>query len=298
MQTLRVAAVSINSPLGDVSGVVEAMDQWTRRAVEHRAELVLFPELQIHGHCTPNTWELAEAVPDGPSTQSVIAMAERQRVFISVGLSEKENDLVFNTQILVGPDGYTGKQRKLHLSRDEVLFYKGGRELPVFDIGKCRVGIIICYDNQFPEPARILALHGADVLLMPHAARVRMWEDTPESMAEARRHTHEYFISCYAQRARENACFVVLANQSGRAGYVDMYPSDSPNQPHHCGGAVVFAPDGELISCTQRDEIRDEMIVTDLDAARLADERSLANYTLRTRRPELYGEIVKEQVTW
>ena len=168
MQTLRVAAVSINSPLGEVSGVVEAMDQWTGRAVEQRAELV----------------------------------------------------------------------------------------------------------------------------------RVRMWEDTPESMSEARRHTHEYFSSCYAQRARENACFVVLANQSGRAGYVDMYPPDSPNQPHHCGGAMVYAPDGELISSTQRDEIRDEMIVADLDAARLVAERSLANYTLRTRRPELYGELVKDQVTW
>ena len=61
---------------------------------------------------------------------------------------------------------------------------------------------------------------------------------------------------------------------------------------------MVYAPDGELISSTQRDEIRDEMIVADLDAARLAAERSLANYTLRTRRPELYGELVKDQVTW
>lgn len=298
MQTIRVAAVSINSPLGDVEGVLDAVEQWTRRAVEQGAELILFPELQIHGHCTPNTWDLAEAIPDGPSTRRVGEIAREYKSFLSIGLSEKENDIVFNTQILVGPSGYLGKQRKLHLSRDEVLFYKGGREIPVFDIGKCKVGTIICYDNQFPEPARILALRGADVLLMPHAARVRMWEDTAESMAAARRHTHEYFISCYAQRARENACFAVLANQAGRAGYVDIYPKDSPNQPHHCGGAIVFAPDGELIACSQKEEIRDEMVVVELNEQQLASQRSLPNYTLRTRRPELYDELVKDQVTW
>jgi N-carbamoylputrescine amidase len=298
MQTIRVASVSINSPLGDVPGVLAQVERWTRDAVDQGAELILFPELQIHGHCTPNTWELAEAIPDGPSTRKVVEFAREYNAFLSIGLSEKEHDIVFNTQILVGPDGYIGKQRKLHLSRDEVLYYKGGREIPVFDIGKCKVGTIICYDNQFPEPARILALRGADLLLMPHAARVKMWDDNAESAAAARSHTHDYFISCYAQRARENACFAVLANQAGRAGYVDMYAKDSPNQPHHCGGAIVFAPDGELIACSQREEIRDEMVIADLDAKRLTSERSLPNYTLRTRRPELYEELVKEQVTW
>ena len=298
MQTIRVASLSINSPLGDVAGVLDGMADWTAKAVDDGAELVVFPELQIHGHCTPNTWELAESIPDGESTRRVEQIARDHGVFISVGLSEKERDIVYNTQILVGPDGFIGKQRKIHCSRDEVLFYKGGRELPVFDIGKCKIASIICYDNQFPELARILALRGADLLLMPHAARVKMWDDTAESMAAARQHTHDYFISCYAMRARENACFAVLANQAGRAGYVDTYPQDSPNQPHHCGGAIVFAPDGEVIACTQRDEIRDEMVVVTLEADRLNAERALANYTLRTRRPELYEELTKDQVSY
>ncbi|MCH2213260.1 MAG: hypothetical protein MK110_18320 [Fuerstiella sp.] len=298
MQSIRVAAVSINSPLGDVEGMLKSIDDWTQQAVNQGAELVVFPELQVHGHCTPNTWEIAESVPDGETIRRLEETAQKYKAFLSVGLSEKEQSLVFNTQVLIGPDGYLGKQRKLHLSRDEILFYKGGMELPVFDIGKCRVGTIICYDNQFPELARILALRGADVLLMPHAARVKMWDDTPASMAAARRHTHEYFISCYAMRARENSCFAVLANQSGRAGYVDMYPTDSPNQPHHCGGAIFFAPNGDVIVTSQTDEIRDEMIVQTLDADLLAAERSLPNYTLKTRRPELYAELVKEQVQW
>jgi predicted amidohydrolase len=295
MQDLIVAAVSMNSPLGQVQAVLDTMADWTARAREQGAELVLFPELVVHGHCTPDTWYLAEAVPEGPSVRRLETLARQHRVFLSVGLSEKQGDLVYNTQVLIGPDGYFGKQRKLHMSRDEVLYYKGGQEMPVMDIGKCRIGTVICYDNQFPEVARVLALKGAEVLLMPHAARIKMWTDQPGSAAAARQHSHDFFISSYAMRARENACFAVLANQAGRAGYVDMYPRDSPNQPHHCGGALVFAPDGSLLASTQREEIRDEMIVCILPAQRLAAERSLPNYTLRTRRPELFGELVRQE---
>lgn len=297
MQTLRVAAVSMNAAFDRLNCLLQDVESWCRRCADAGAELVLFPELLIHGHCTPNTWELAEAVPEGPSTRRLIELAAKYRLVLSVGLSEKDRDLVFNAQVLVGPDGYIGKQRKLHMSRDETLFYKGGRECPVFDIGKCKVGSIICYDNQFPEPARILALRGADILLMPHAARMKMWDDTPGSAAAARQYAHEHFISCYAMRARENACFALLTNQAGKAGYVSTYPPDSPAQPHHAGGALAFAPNGDLLASTQRDDIRDEMIVVDFDAALLARERSLPNYTLRTRRPELYGELVREQVS-
>jgi predicted amidohydrolase len=297
MQTFRVAAVSMNGLLGEPEKVLSAMDVWCRKAADEGAELVLFPELLIHGHCTPNTWELAEPVPDGPSTRRVVELAARYRLFLSVGLCEKQNDLVYNTQILAGPEGYIGKQRKIHLSRDEVLFYKGGREYPVFDIGKCKVGTIICYDNQLPENARILALRGADVLLMPHAARIRMWDDTPASVAAARQESYRPF-AMYGMRAKENACFCILADQAGRAGYVPGLPKESPAQPHHAGAALIFAPDGEILAATQRELIQEEMLVHDLDAALLAKERSLPNYTLKTRRPELFGELVKEQVEW
>ena len=65
MRTTRVAAVSLNGWLGEPDKVLRAIDVWCERAAAERAELVLFPELVVHGHCTPNTWELAEAVPDG-----------------------------------------------------------------------------------------------------------------------------------------------------------------------------------------------------------------------------------------
>jgi len=223
-------------------------------------------------------------------------LARRYRITLSVGLSEKERDIVYNTQVLVGPDGYIGKQRKLHLSRDEVNYYKGGRDILVFDIGRCKVGTVICYDNQFPEVARVLALRGAEVLLMPHAARFKPWPDTPEGEAAARRHSHAMFAR-YALRAQENSCFAVLTDQAGRAGTLDSYPKDHENQPHHAGAVFIWRPDGEVLANTQQEHVQEDMILADLDPIWLARQRSLANYMLRTRRPELFYELVHDQVS-
>jgi predicted amidohydrolase len=101
----------------------------------------------------------------------------------------------------------------------------------------------------------------------------------------------------YALRARENACFAILADQVGRAGYVDLWPRDSENQPHHAGAALIWGPDGNLLASTQEERICEEMIVATLDAKLMAQERSLANYMLRTRRPELFDELLRDQVS-
>jgi N-carbamoylputrescine amidase len=294
MRSVRIAAVSMNGRLGEPARILDEIDGWCGRAAAEGAELVLFPELVLHGHCTPNTAELAEAVPDGPSVTRLARLARQHGLILSAGLSERERDLVYNTQVLVGPGGYIGKQRKLHLSRDEVLFYAGGRDLPVFDVGPCKVGIAICYDNEFPELPRILALGGAEVLLMPHASRDQQWTDTPQSEAAARWFMREYYMP-YRMRAKENAFFGVLTDQAGRAGYVDAYPRDHENQPHHPGAAMIFGPDGGLVASSQVERIRDEMIVATLDATLLARERAHPNYQLRTRRPKLYGELLRGQ---
>src|SRR5438128_503374 len=98
MQRMRVAAVSMNGLLGEPERVLAAIDGWCERAVAAKADLVLFPELVVHGHCTPKTWELAEPGPDGPSTRRLIDIARRHRLVISAGLSEKERDIVYNVQ--------------------------------------------------------------------------------------------------------------------------------------------------------------------------------------------------------
>lgn len=288
MQKIRIAAISMNGLLGQAEDNLNRIEQWSEKAKKEGAELVLFPELVVHGHCDPNTWYNAEAVPHGPSTRRLGQLAARLKLVLCVGLSEKENDIVYNTQILASPAGFLGAQRKIHLSRDEVIYYEGGTEMPVFDIGKCRVGIVICYDNSFPEPARILALQGAEVLLMPHAARMKMWTDTAESEKEAVAYTHRFYTTMYPMRAYENACYAVICDQAGRAGYVDVYPKDSPNQPHHAGGCVVIDPLGEIAAETQCERIQEDMLVADLLPEKLWEARSKPNYTIRQRRPELF----------
>lgn len=294
MQDIRIAAVSMNGRLGEPEAVLDEIADWTAKAVQEGAELVLFPELVVHGHCTPNTYALAEAVPEGPSTQRLCRIARENKVVVCAGLSEKEDDLVFNTQIAAGPDGYIGKQRKIHLSRDEVFFYKGGREMPVFDVGKCRIGIQICYDKLFPEISRVLCLRGAEVLLMPHAARSMKWDETPQSQAAARADLADYNGKFVPTRAMENSCFAVLTDQAGRAGYVDAYPDDHPNQPHHPGGAMISDPAGKIIAKTQDERIEPEMIVATLEADAINEERSQPNFTLKTRRPELFDALVAD----
>ncbi|MDE2755747.1 MAG: hypothetical protein OXI92_04265, partial [Acidobacteriota bacterium] len=254
---------------------------------------VLFPELVVHGHNDPNTWYAAEAVPEGPSVEHLCLLAQALDLYLSVGLSEKERDIVYNTQVLVGPKGYIGAQRKIHLSRDEVIHYEGGSEMLVFDIGKCRVGTIICYDNSLPEVPRILALKGADVLLMPHAARLKTWTDDPESEREAAAYSGRYFHMIASARAYENSCYTVLCNQAGRAGIVDTYPKDSPNQPNHAGGCIVVDPLGEVTARTSFEKIEEEMVVADLLPEKLWEARSQPNYTLRQRRPELFDALVE-----
>jgi predicted amidohydrolase len=288
MQRIKVAAVSMNGLLGQAEQNLARIEQWARCAREAGAEIALFPELVVHGHCDPRTWYNAEPVPDGPATQRLCGLARELGMFLSVGLSEKDRDLVYNTQVLAGPQGYIGAQRKIHLSRDEVLYYKGGSNMPVFDIGRCKIGISICYDNWLPEVCRILALEGADVILMPHAMRRKMWDDTPESERAAVCSSRNFWLTTYPMRAAENACYAVICDQAGRAGYVDLYPQDSPNQPHHAGGCVVIDPLGEVVSQSQCERIQEDMLVVDLLPEKIWEARSLPNYTLRTRRPELY----------
>ena len=118
-----------------------------------------------------------------------------------------------------------------------------------------------------------------------------MWDDTPESEATARRCSYDHFVE-YKMRARENACFYVVADQAGRAGYVDVYPKDSPNQPHHAGGAMIIDPDAQVVAATQTEAIKDEMVTATLDSADLSHARAQPNYTLRTRRPDLFARLV------
>jgi predicted amidohydrolase len=280
----------MNSRLGECEETWRNIERYSAEAAAGGAKLALFPELVIHGHCAPDTWELAEAIPDGPSTQRLMSLARAHGLFLCAGMAEKQRDIVYNAQVLVGPTGYIGHQRKLHPSRDETLIFKGGDELPIFDLGVARVGIVICYDNELPEVPRLAALRGAEILLMPHAGRASQWSNDPDSERRARKLVADNY-RLYRLRARENASFCIVTDQAGRAGTLDSLPPEHVNQPHHPGGALVIAPTGEVIAHTQEERISDEVIFADLDPAMIAKARSHPNYTLRTRRPELFSDL-------
>lgn len=293
MRPIRIAAITMNGLLGQTADNLASIGRWTQRAKQAGADLALFPELVVNGHCDPDTVRNAEPVPEGNAAQEIVRIAQQNKMFVCAGLSERAGSGIYNTQVLAGPDGFVGAQRKIHLSRDETLFFQGGNETAIFQVLDWRVGISICYDNWMPEVPRMLALQGADLILMPHASRMKMWRDTPDSEREAAMCIHSFFRRIYPARAFENACFAVAVNQAGRAGTVDIYPPDHPNQPHHAGGSIVFDPFGEVVAETAPDRIEETMLVAELDPTMLQDARSHPNYSLRTRRPELFGRLAE-----
>lgn len=168
-----LAAVQMSSELGEVDKNLAAMEGALLSLPGVPNRLVVFPEMAAHGYFFGNRqqlWDLAEPIPEGPTTKRLVALAERHASYLVVGIAEREGKALYNTAVLVGPEGYITKYRKLHLWSEEKLLYDAGNlgivlaELPIG-----RIGILICYDLWFPEQARILRLLGADVIAMPAA---------------------------------------------------------------------------------------------------------------------------------
>lgn len=282
MRDFRAAAVQMNAPLGEVERNLEEIEVWAQKAADRGAHLICFPELAISGHwCSGDVWDISEPVPDGPSCARIEALAAETGCFISVGIAERERGLVYNTQIVVGPDGYVGKQRKLHMSADEYFHFRMGSSVNVIDIGVCRLGIGICYDTVFPETARIAAIKGAEVYLAPHAARCGKWTADPERQRQKVQSVKEHARMTFRSRACDNGMFVIYCNQAGEAG----------EDTNHCGGILFVDPSGSVIAESQSEVIQDEMVVCDLDAESYRKRRRSRCFNLQTRRPEIYGEI-------
>ena len=284
MQDITVAAVQMNAPLGEVEGNLDQIERFTRQAVEQGALLVCFPELSITGHwCAGEVWAASEPVPGGPSCTRLAQLAAELDCFISAGIAEREGGVAFNTQMIVGPEGFIGKQRKLHMSADEYFHFRMGGRLHIIDIGLCRLGIGICYDNTFPEVARMAAVSGAEVFLAPHAARCGQWQDDPDKQRQKIQAVTENARMTHRSRAYDNGMFVVYCNQAGPAG----------PETNHCGGLLVVDPSGEIVSEGKAQAIEDEMIVCEMKAELYEARRKGRCFNLQTRRPEIYGDICR-----
>ena len=284
MNSFKIAVVQHGSPVGDKAGNLEQIISWTNKAKKAGAKLVLFPELNITGHAGDQAMvREAEPVPGGPSVERLTRLAKELDIYICAGITEDDHYVHYNTQFIVGPEGFIGKQRKVHMSGDEYFYFRGGTELPVFELPFARVGIIICYDNLFPEISRCLAVKGAEVLLCPHAARFGDWpEDAADryKAVESRKQRWRLTQSC---RAFDNACFSVLCDTAGRSAM-----GISGVEANHAGGCMVVNPRGKVIAESRTKDIQDEMIVVELDAEVIAKRRSSAGLNLHRRRPEVF----------
>ncbi|GAA5159898.1 nitrilase family protein [Pseudonocardia eucalypti] len=137
-------------------------------AADRGATLVVLPELANTGYAFETREEAyahAERVPEGPTTDAWVALARERGIHLVGGLTECDGVRLFDTAVLIGPDGFIGKYRKTHLwNREKLYFTPGDLGFPVFDTRIGRIGLLICWDIWFPETARLLAVQGADVI--------------------------------------------------------------------------------------------------------------------------------------
>jgi len=278
MQKLKAAAVSTRNFIGEPERSIRNMKKWARKAAEKGAELVVFPELCVNGYFHhAEVWDVAETIP-GPSTDKLVAVAGELGVVLCYGILERDADVTFNTQVLVNGDGIIGKQRKIHMPGNEYLYWRGGFEIDAFDIGKARVGIMVCYDSLFMELARSLYFKGAEILIMPFAygtmARARFPEEDLTGLC--------YRVACYS-----NGCYGVICNNAGTRGK-NKY---EPNGRKFPGWAGILGPDGSVVDFTRQRGNGEAMAIAELEPEKIAERRRNTYFVPRCLRPEMYVSI-------
>jgi N-carbamoylputrescine amidase len=217
---ITVAAIQIEPHVGDKDYNLLKMDEFIDKAADQGATLLVLPELANSGYIfntREEAFSLAEPVPGGPTTDFLIKKAKERNLYIVAGIDEIDGGLLYNSAVLVGPEGYIGTYRKNHLWDEEKIFF----ELPFG-----RVGMMICYDGWFPESTRILRLQGADIVLNPtnwvYVPGV-ITEEKPVSpdMHSGFAHANSVFIISADRVGLERGCtFLGLSNIAGPTGTI------------------------------------------------------------------------------
>ena len=288
MDSFRVTAVSLCSQPASPQENLEHHAAWVERAMTEEPDLICFPELGLTGYSiTGAIWEESEPVP-GPSTQALVQLAREHDVMLAVGIAENDRDIVYNTYVIVGPDGYIGKSRKIHIPPAEVGYWRGGGIPPVIDIGVAKVGVNICFDNWLPESSRMVALQGAEVILAPYVWAVGDWGEPPDH-ASRNRAWKDYAGRTFPARAIDNGVFLVAINACGPSRY-----GSTPNFGNPM--VMIYNPLGQLVTASPDDAGDEVMVTADLDRQLLAERRSQGVFHPRFRRPELYGLLAEGDI--
>ncbi len=298
MQRCTVAATQVDVRHLDVEHNLETHLRLIAETAEAGCDLVVFPETSVTGNNgSPEVTRFAEP-HDGRIFHTIHEQAKECGIVVSYGFCELYRGTHYNTSALVGPDGLIGLQRKVHASYDEFFRFRQAYEWGVYDLGFCTVGTAICHDSDFFESWRILALKGAEVILLPHANRTmpagggvltfdgRERELTEEDMLRAQEELLEARPSpprLHDFLARDNGVFAVFSDMVGFDGHST-----------HVGGAYVLAPDGSMLAQSEPGT-GDQWIAVELDPALVERARENPWFALKKRRPEAYAELVAQQ---
>jgi N-carbamoylputrescine amidase len=254
------------------------------------AKLVLLQEL----HCGPyfcqvedaTNFDLAEPVP-GPGTELLAAVAARLGVVIVASLFEKRaTGLYHNTAVVLDADGtVAGRYRKMHIPDDPGFYEKyyftpGDLGFTPIDTRVGRLGVLVCWDQWYPEAARLMALAGAELLLYPTAIGWD-YDDTSEEQTRQR----EAWLTVQRGHAVANSLPVLACNRVGH----EPDPSGATAGIRFWGGSSVIGPQGELLAQAGTDDA--ETLVADLDLARTEQLRRTWPF-LRDRRIDAYEALL------
>lgn len=221
-------------------------------------------------------YSLVEKVPDGPTIKLMQELAKKHSMAIVVPIYEVEiTGVYYNTAAVVDADGaYLGKYRKQHIPHtapgfwEKFYFKPGNLGYPVFKTAFADVGVYICYDRHFPEGARILGLHGAEILFNPSATVAGLSEYLWELEQPAHAVANGYFV-----------------------GAINRVGTEAPwNIGHFYGKSYFCNPRGKIIAQAGRD--KDELVVADLNLDEIQEVRNVWQF-YRDRRPETYKELAE-----
>ncbi|MEW5979861.1 MAG: carbon-nitrogen hydrolase family protein [Acidobacteriota bacterium] len=277
MTRLKVAGVQMNPTLMDKERNLSSILIWLRVAAKEGASLVVFPECSLTGYCFESLQEAipyAEPVP-GPSTERVARECQELDVHVIMGLIEQMDGHVYNAAVLIGPGRVIGSYRKVHLPSLglDKFVSPGNSGFRVHDTPLGRIGMSICYDCNFPESARILALQGADIVVLP--------TNWPRGAEE----TAEYLINA---RGLENRIYYAAVNRVGEErGF------------RFIGRSRIADIDGRTLAVASSDQ--EEVLYAEIQPER-AREKHIVRVPgkheidrFKDRRPELYGLISQGQ---
>ena len=273
----QVAAIQYEPTLGEKEKNISDLLELVARAIAHGARLIVLPEMATTGSCWISRDEIAtytESIP-GPTTERFELLTKQHDCYIAVGMPEVDPDTqaFYNSMALIGPAGVIGTYRKLHSSISEPRWARDGDlGVPVWDTPLGRLSGLICMDAMYFEPARIAALHQADVLLFPMG-----W-------------TNERCPAGYwMARAFENGVYIIAADRYGKERGVQFN-----------GGSCILNPDGTIQSYLDDGE---GIVYGEVDLSRSRDKGwrrgdEVLGHPLADRQPSEYQAIVQNSYLW